>query len=172
MTTPTPPRIGPSTTTPTRTGSTPWTRFGVRRARVVSANPVRTEPVIGTADQIARLVNNPHVVIVSYPVRLADGRWKVVVTWTDRAVDVRQSRYIVTGGRRAALTATVTVGTLVLTYTAARVVWWLCADQIVAGLKAALTGGVAVVLIAALCGWWLRHGRNGCPGLHCPGCGK
>lgn len=156
-----------------------------RRARIVTANPVRTELVTTNLAQLRALHDNPNAEIVrlihlevdhANPdaavaralVRYTDHNTSTLTTGTP-AVRLTLNPHSVNTARQVGTAlAWVLAVTSAATVTGG-LIWDLFGDQITAVVKIlALAGGGALALIALL---WLLSAKAGiCPGLHCPGC--
>lgn len=175
-----PPRPITSTTTPTKNAPTWWrrtiarTRSGWRpnTTKTLAHNPVVTRPVVGTPAEIANVLRNPAVIDHGPVTRLTDGRVRVRVRYIDRAVALPPSpRWQVNGGRKFAAVLAAVLGVPAAAYAAGRALWWAYGDAITAATITAGKIALGTVVVTVIAWWFMNHGRNGCPGLHCQGCG-
>lgn len=147
-----------------------WTR------RRQPAYPVIVETVTGTATQINHLIKNPNT-LQHDNLRLlsdTDMRWSVRVRRIDRAhptpTPARRRLHALKPAARATALTLIAIAAL---YGTGALIWHLWGHEITAAVRLILIGAGTVVAALALLtvgSWWTRHGRNGCPGLHCTGC--
>jgi hypothetical protein len=156
------------------------TAFAWQRLHPTPQYPIVRRIVTGTADDVYNLCRrNPDVHRHNRPVQLADGQWRVTVMITDREHPTPGTLARARHRTWVAIRPTVKVGGITLAviaalYTAGFLIWYVWGAAITAAVQAILVGVGAVIAVAALItvgSWWTSHGRNGCPGLHCTGCG-
>lgn len=149
------------------------------RTKVTEIRPYVHDTVVGTGDQLARVLGNPYIRDVEGARRLGPNRYSVKVVRADPTPQPAPRRRLpyrlelAPGARRPAAFASGAVLAVALLLGTGWAVHALWGDTIASFLRAYLpAAGAVLILSATLIAWVGKKLATGrCPGLHCTGCG-